>query len=89
MVVDSTIVPTTPTKSSENQDQNLNRTSPLQAAVPLQTAQEKENEKLRKQIETMSKHAVQMTAQNDHYRQRNANLEDILRKNTDREKKKA
>ena len=83
MTVDGTMVPTTP----ENQDENLNRISPQQATVSLQSAQEIENEKLRKQIETMSKHADQMAAQNDRYRQRNENLEDKLRKDTDKEKK--
>ena len=83
MTVDGTMVPTTP----ENQDENLNRISPQQATVSLQSAQEIENEKLRKQIETMSKHADQMAAQNDRYRQRNENLEDKLRKDTNKEKK--
>ena len=87
MTVDGTMVPTTPTKSRENQDENLNRISPQQAAVSLQSTQEIENEKLRKQIETMSKHADQMAAQNDRYRQRNENLEDKLRKDTNKEKK--
>ena len=87
MTVDGTMVPTTPTKSRENQDENLNRISPQQAAVSLQSTQEIENEKLRKQIETMSKHADQMAAQNDRYRQRNENLEEKIRKDTDKEKK--
>ena len=85
MVVDSTIV-STPVKENENQDENLNSISPQQAAASLQTKQEKENEKLRKQIETMSKHADQMLAQNDHYRQRNANLEEKIRKDSDKKK---
>ena len=87
MTVDGTMVPTTPTKSNENQDENLNRISPQQATVSLQSAKEIENEKLRKQIETMTKHAEQMAAQNDRYRQRNENLEDKLRKDNEKEKK--
>ena len=75
MLVDGTMGPTTPSKSNKNQDENLNRISPQQATVSLQSAKEIENEKLRKQIETMSKHAEQMAAQNDRYRQRNENLE--------------
>ena len=34
----------------------------------------------------MSKHADQMLAQNDHYRQRNANLEEKIRKDSDKKK---
>ena len=41
MVVDSTIV-STPVKENENQDKNLNRISPQQAAASLKTEQEKE-----------------------------------------------
>ena len=78
MAVDNTIVHTTPTKENKNQDENLNRISPPQEAVSLQSAQEKENEKLRKQIEAMSKPADQMATPNDHYRKPNANLEDKI-----------
>ena len=70
-----TMGPTTPTRSNKNQDENLNRISPKQTTVSLQSAKEIENVMLKKQIETMSKHAEQMAAQNDRYRQRNENLE--------------
>ena len=84
MAVDGTMVSTTPTRERENQDENLNRISPQQAAASLQSTQEKEN-----QIEAMSKHADQMTTLNDQYRQRNANLEDKIQKETAREKNEA
>ena len=89
MTVDGTMVPTTPTKSRENQDENLNRISPKQATTSQQSTKETENEMLRKQIETMTKHAEAMAAQNEHFRQRNENLEGKLRKDNDKEQNQA
>ena len=58
-------------------------------ATSQQSAKDTENEMLKKQIETMSRHAEQMAAQNDHFRQRNENLEGKLRKENDKDKKLA
>jgi hypothetical protein len=90
MVVDDTTVATTPTRNNVNhenliQDENLNRINPPQEVTPVQTAQDKENEKLKNQIAEMAKQAEKMSTLNDQYRQRNANLEEAIRE----EKKRA
>ena len=84
-----TMEPSTPTRMSTNQDENLNRISPKQATTSQQSTKETENEMLRKQIETMTKHAEAMAAQNEHFRQRNENLEGKLRKDNDKEQNQA
>ena len=68
-------VPKTPTKITE--DENLNMISPKTTTAPTQSAQDKENEKLKKQIEEMTKHAESLANLNDQFRQRNANLEEL------------
>ena len=88
MVVDDTTV-STPTRnnvSQENQirDENLNN-NPPQEVTPKQTAQDKENEKLKNQIAEMAKQAENMSTLNDRYREKCENLEEAIRE----EKKKA
>ena len=61
------------------EDENLN-TINKESTTPSQSAQETENEKLKKQIETMAKQAELMTNQNNQYRQRNATLEELHKK---------
>ena len=88
MVVDDTTV-STPTRNNVNQenlirDENLNN-NPPQEVTPKQTAQDKENEKLKNQIAEMAKQAENMSTLNDRYREKCANLEEAIRD----EKKKA
>ena len=88
MVVDDTTV-STPTRNNVNQenlirDENLNN-NPPQEVTPKQTAQDKENEKLKNQIAEMAKQAENMSTLNDRYREKCANLEEAIRE----EKKKA
>ena len=75
-----TVVPTSPPRINENEDENLNTINPPETTT--QSAQEKENEteKLKKQIEAMTKQAELMANQNNQYRQRNATLEELNKK---------
>ena len=80
-VVD-TEVPENQTRIDEVEDENLNKISPpvSVSTAPTQSAQDKENELLRKQIEKMTKQAESMANLNDQYRERNAKLEELQKK---------
>ena len=60
-------------------DVNLNTISNESTATK-QSSQETENEMLKKQIEEMAKRAEQMAYENDSYRQRCSNLEELNKK---------
>ena len=83
MVVDDTTRPITPARNNVHQDENLNKISPAKEVTSQQTAQEKENEKLKKQLALMAEQAEKMPTLNDRYRERNATMEDTLRKDKD------
>ena len=73
--------PKTPTRTIDgNQDENLNRISPPATMASTQSTQDKENEKLRKQLEELTKRAESMAELNDQFRQRNAALEEQNKK---------
>ena len=69
-------VPTTPIRIDEDENQN----TPPVTAAPTQSAQEKETEKLKKQLEEVTKNAESMAKLNDQYRKRNATLEELNKK---------
>ena len=52
MTVDGTMVPTTPTKSNENQDENLNRISPQQTTVGPRNRERKTQKTNRNDVQT-------------------------------------
>ena len=80
MSVMDTDVPTTTTPTRIGEDENLNTITPPATMTPTQSAQENENEKLRKQVEEMTKKAESMANLNDQYRKRNATLEELNKK---------
>ena len=76
---------TTPISIPETvtEDVNLNRVSPPKPAAPIQTPQDKEieNEKLKKQLEEITKQAESLANLNNQFRQRNATLEEQAKNN--------
>ena len=83
MVVEDTELPrnTTPISTPETvtEDENLNRVTPPNTAAPIQSSQDKENEKLKKQLAEITKQAESLANLNNQFRQRNATLEELTR----------
>lgn len=83
MVVEDTEMPrnTTPTRTPETvtEDENLNRVTPPNTEAPIQSSQDKENEKLKKQLAEITKQAESLANLNNQFRQRNATLEELTR----------
>merc|ERR1712051_77866 len=75
-----TVVPTSPPRINENEDENLNTNNPPETTTQSALEKENETEKLKKQIEAMTKQAELMANQNNQYRQRNATLEELNKK---------
>ena len=85
MVVEDTEGPRNPTptnmQKTATEDENLNRLTPPKTAAPTQSSQEKEdeNEKLKRQLAEITKQAESLANINNHFRQRNATLEELTK----------